>query len=207
MAIKANQIQKYLLNFVRGSYDVVLPNFYIGLYECDVFRITGADLTVEYEIKISRGDFFADFKKDGTHLRSGATKHENIKSGNRCNRFFFVVPENMVAVEEVPPYAGLIYFKGERWFDMKKNAKLLHKNRFTDYRSICRTLAYRDEVQRAKIAKIRNTDFDKEMSALKRELDEIKTYNRELRNELFLLKRHTAIDEAGGCLKESGKDY
>jgi hypothetical protein len=180
--VKAAEIQKKLMNFVRGSYDVVLPNFYYGYHECDLFRITGADLVVEYEIKVSRSDFFTDFKKGRL---TGGEKHTNLQSGgeNVPNRFLFVVPDRLVTVEEVPPYAGLIYYRDGGLIHIK-SGKLLHRRKFTNWRDICHTLAYRDEIQRTKISWLRNTDLGKEMAAMKRELAAMKEQNRELRREL-----------------------
>lgn len=185
MKTTANEINRNLLLFLKGGYDVLIPNFFYGLHECDVFRITQSDFIIEYEIKISRADFFNDFKKG-----SEGKKHNNLSAGTGShvpNRFFFVVPENLVSINEVPEYAGLIYYKNE-WFNTKKTAKLIHKNKFTDYRSICHTLASRDEEHRIKIKKIRNTDFDKEIAAMKREVEKLKKANRETGNELWALK-------------------
>jgi len=182
--ITAQRILKKLMAFVKGSYDVVLPNFYYGGKECDLFRITESDLVIEYEIKISRSDFFADFKKhDGQ-------KHENLKLGDGWkvpNRFFFVVPEGLVTKEEVPPYAGLIYYKKDR-FEMVRPAKILHKAKYENYRSICHTLAVRDQAHRKRIDEIRNCDFDKEMNRMKREVEALKKQNKEMSQELWMLK-------------------
>lgn len=184
MIVTANEIQKELLNFVKGSYDVVLPNFYFGRYECDVFRITQSDFVFEYEIKISRSDFFADFKK------SKGDKHGDMANGTcKPNRFFFVVPENLVKVEEIPIYAGLIFYKGNRHFEQIRSGKLIHKAKFENYRMICHTLSERDAGHRLKIKMIRKTDFDKELSRMKREVERLEKSNRELSNENFLLHR------------------
>jgi hypothetical protein len=185
--VDTNEIKKYLMGFVKGGYDVVLPNFFFGWSECDVFRITEADFVVEYEIKVSKTDFYADFKKEG---RNDCTKHNNLKKGigDYCpNRFFFVVPEGLITIDEVPEYAGLLYYSNG-WFSLKKNARLLHKRRFDDYKSICHTLSNRDEAQRKRISEIRNTEFDKEMAKMQRELEIIKREKREMSNEYYLLK-------------------
>lgn len=187
MKVTANEIQKELLNFVKGGYDVVLPNFYFGYHECDVFRINQSDFVIEYEIKVSRSDFFNDFKKDS----ADGDKHRNLLTGVGVycpNRFFFVVPEGLISLDEVPKYAGLIYYKGRRHFEFQKTGKLIHKQKFTNYRSICHTLAGRDEGHRKRIKEIRNTDYDKEMAAMKREVEGYRKSNREISNDLFLLK-------------------
>lgn len=65
--VTANEIQRRLMGFVRGTADIVLPNFFYGNHEADLLRINNADFVYEYEIKISRADFFADFKKGKKH--------------------------------------------------------------------------------------------------------------------------------------------
>lgn len=193
MAI-TNDIQRALMFFAKGQYDVVLPNFFHGHTECDLFRITQADFIYEYEIKISRSDFFADFKKKD--------KHEILKAGigKYCpNRFFYVTTENLVSIDEVPKYAGLLYFDGVAFFDVKKNAPLIHRNKvgFEMYREVCRILSSRDEEQRKRIRKIRNTDFDKEIAAMKREVVKLQEEKRQCSTEAMMyrmLKRKEAAN-------------
>lgn len=41
----ANKIQFELMRFVRGNgYDIVIPNFYYGMYEMDLFRLTNSEI-------------------------------------------------------------------------------------------------------------------------------------------------------------------
>lgn len=67
-----------------------------------------------YEIKVSRSDFLGDNK---WHLYL-----------QYCNEFYFVVPEGLVAKDEIPGDAGLIYY-------YPKTGKLLKKKRAV-YRKI-----------------------------------------------------------------------
>jgi hypothetical protein len=185
----ANDIQYHLMSFVKGGYDVVLPNFYYGNNECDLFRITSSDLVIEYEIKVSRSDYFADFKKENLE----GLKHYMLETGKGLycpNRFFYVTTKDLVSVSEVPRYAGLIYFDGVSHFDLKKNAPLIHKNKVRPemYRQICHTLSNSALEQRKRIKKIRNTDFDKEMAAMKREVETLRKEKRDLSNQLWMRK-------------------
>lgn len=111
-----------------------------GLAECDVISISKSNYIYEYEIKISRSDFRADFNKDKHKLmleRKG-TKTRMIKENNTkvkdtlyltCNYFNFVVPTGLVTIEEVPEYAGLIYMDENLNFEIIKKAPLLHKEK------------------------------------------------------------------------------
>lgn len=75
--------------------------------ECDLFELTKSGYGREYEIKISRSDFFAD--ADKIHY-SGKKKHEMLANGHKwCpNNFWFVTPAGLISPSEVPPWAGLI---------------------------------------------------------------------------------------------------
>jgi hypothetical protein len=91
------------LTYQKG-YNLAAPNYTPHKWhECDMFGVTKAAMGVEFEIKISRSDFKADASK--------ADKHRRLAMADPFgpSRFFYVVPEGMVAVEEVPDYAGLIY--------------------------------------------------------------------------------------------------
>jgi hypothetical protein len=81
-------------------------------WECDIFELTKAGYFREYEIKMTRADFFADAKKERPFRDGGisttATKHASMGTTNGPSRFWFVVPEAMIALNEVPSFAGLI---------------------------------------------------------------------------------------------------
>jgi hypothetical protein len=111
--MNSHLIQKELMVWAMAStYDIVVPNYYLGRYECDVLKISKAGHIYEYEVKVSK----ADFKKDAEKCIKGylsrqviSTKHDDILKGKRCSRFYFVVPEGLIVPEEVPAGLGLIY--------------------------------------------------------------------------------------------------
>jgi len=95
-----NALFGYLLQ--RGN-QLSVPNYTPARWhECDMLAITRAGYSVEFEIKISRSDFKADASK--------TFKHFALAKGdpNGPSRFFYVVPQGMITVEEVPAWAGLI---------------------------------------------------------------------------------------------------
>jgi len=104
----------------------------LGLQECDVISISKSDFIYEYEVKISRSDFKADFKKPKHTL---ITEKKFIKETKKDifylvpNYFYFVVPENLVNVEEVPEYAGLIYVTEKQDYNIVKKAPIIHKTK------------------------------------------------------------------------------
>lgn len=94
-----------ILNKTKSRY---YPNYYIGHWECDVLEVTKDGYTCEYEVKISKSDFRSDFLKQNKDLK----KYDSLKSGNRVNYFYYVVPDGLIDVSDIPDYAGLIYAIG-----------------------------------------------------------------------------------------------
>jgi len=76
-------------------------------WECDVLSVTKSGYATEYELKISKSDFKADFKK---------RKHKMFSKGEggMVSRFWFVVPKDMVDKKDIPQYAGLMYYDHKR---------------------------------------------------------------------------------------------
>lgn len=137
-----------------SNHDYIFRNSYIFGWESDIFALTKSGLSVEIEVKVSRSDFFADFKKEDKH-RYLSSKGFVIKSkkeyisqwgyennkytyldGEACrvefinsilntpNRFYYACPDGLILPNEIPKYAGLIY--GNK---VVKKAPLLHNNR------------------------------------------------------------------------------
>lgn len=139
----------------RSGCDVIMPNVHVGHWnECDALLVLKSGYTHEVEMKLSRSDFRADFKKtnwwhqvpdDRSWASEGSlrpveeNKHVLLERGQGFpNRFSFLVPEGLVTPDEVPPYAGLMYFtrnEGEYGrIRVERQAKLLHKTKITPER-------------------------------------------------------------------------
>ena len=148
-------------------------NTYFFENESDFLSFTTGGYLYEYEIKISRSDFKADFKKirfkmltdcyAGKKLscikghtydwecrfqvskRTGIYDKREIpgrtdisfkdNTKNTANRFYYVVPEGLIKIEECPVFAGLIYVQeGSGGYNKTievKRAPLLHKEQHT----------------------------------------------------------------------------
>jgi hypothetical protein len=136
---------RYLLN---KKYNVVVYEFSgRGIQSADIFGITVAGYAYEYEIKTSKRDFKADFRKRYKHniLKEAESQKEYISIPNY---FYYVVPENLIELSEIPEYAGLIYVKYSDnymgyYVDIKKNAPKLHDRKASEklYKSILRNLS------------------------------------------------------------------
>lgn len=120
---------------------VIIPNFTPrGWFEADVWRVTKAGITEEYEVKLTLTDFKADVKKCARYGRRGwtgsssrETKHQRLFAGDvrGPHRFFFVVPRDLEykVTPLLPDWAGLVLVRpGSRCaaMDWVKKAPRLH---------------------------------------------------------------------------------
>ncbi len=126
----AHQIQDALwCDLGNRGHDSVAPNYTpFRWWECDIFSVTKKGFFVEHEIKLSVSDFRADARKARSHVVRdllGApvrdeknwiktemlSKHARLEMNdvNGPSNFYFVVPKDMISVEEIPTWAGLVY--------------------------------------------------------------------------------------------------
>lgn len=83
--------------------NIIVPNIswgLVGMHECDVFIIKSTGYCVEVEIKRSKSDLLADFKKT----------HNHKDRRNRIKEFYYCFPESMLATceELIPKETGII---------------------------------------------------------------------------------------------------
>jgi len=118
--------------FAISTPKYIMENLYVFRWESDKLIETRSGLIYEFEVKVSRSDFFNDFnKKDKHFVLEGKTgtvpSYDDVKARywfvnddnyrtdkyKRPNYFYYAVPEGLVKEEEVPDYAGLIYILPE----------------------------------------------------------------------------------------------
>lgn len=92
-------------------------------WELDVVSINKNNFLTEYEVKISRSDFKADAKKKKWIYYTD--KNHWFKC---ANYFYYVCPKDLIKVEEIPSFAGLIYVDAGEIITVKK-APRLHKEK------------------------------------------------------------------------------
>lgn len=206
-------IQKALLN-AFSSHKYKFTNVYYFNNESDWLSWLDSGFCYECEIKISRSDFKADFKKEkhvvhkcnesnGNYfLRKTHDNYETNLSWEFCknfpeliesredhrmeyverefknvtrvhlkakicsgieflkhnntllpNKFFYVVPTGLIALNEVPDYAGLIYVDEFGNFTKIKDGKFLHKDKLDVKKIFTKTYyAYeRELIQKLKL--------------------------------------------------------
>lgn len=124
---------------VKPDILVFSPNMsWLLAYEADVIAVNRNLRMTEYEIKISRNDFKADFCK-AKHIRVCGSlipifKHDWLKGRpmnrfldeKRPNRFYFVTPVGLLSIDEIPDHTGLIEIDGDKVV-VTKRAPELHK--------------------------------------------------------------------------------
>jgi hypothetical protein len=108
------KIQQILrLHFMSpNSMKYRVENLWVYDWESDSLSFTKSGYVYECEIKISRADFFNDKKKERKHqILEGTYSLKKYEKNypKRPNYFYYVVPEDLIKPEEIPPYAGLIY--------------------------------------------------------------------------------------------------
>jgi len=114
----------------------VMPNVFFNHFECDVLEISEAGYATEYEVKISKEDFNRDSGKsitfrsiDCEDLRKTVVKYNSV---DRVTYFYFVVPYRMVSADDVPDFAGLIFYHQDGYLQKVKEAKRLRETPITD---------------------------------------------------------------------------
>lgn len=161
------QIQDVLeKHYDRGGIKYTVSNLYLfkNNWETDFLLVQKTSgYCYEIEIKTSRSDFFNDFKKvekhtilrEGTHqvkkyrykfdqeTKKTVTNHYYVTKEwkFRPNRFYYCVPENLIKIEEVPEYAGLMYVIGDKVKTVKE-AKFIHKEKLDLIKPLCDKFYY-----------------------------------------------------------------
>jgi hypothetical protein len=134
------EVEKYLLNHLskRQDFLVLTTNLSWALaFEADTFFINKKRQIIEYEIKVSRGDFLKDIKK----RRNDVSKYDFLIKGTHINdffqskrpsKFYYVCPSGLISRNEIPKEFGLIQVLSSGQVFTSKQAKKLHDNTADD---------------------------------------------------------------------------
>lgn len=114
-------VQARLWDYYYNTHKYLFHNIcFFNNNEIDALHFLDNGHCWEFEIKTKKFDFFDDFKK--------TEKHKNLKNGVDCaNRFYYATTFDLVDVESIPEYAGLIEVSEDR-VRIKKRAPLIHDN-------------------------------------------------------------------------------
>lgn len=150
------QIALYHLAHHKG-HGYFAPNIYHfpGPWESDLISVTKAGYVHEYEIKCTRSDYAADFEKSRRKIyrdKESETRHEWLtrphNGVHKPNYFWFVMPDGMVPVDEIPEHCGVLYCVkkyGRIRLEEGRNAPRLHTEKMPKekYVEIGRKMMYR----------------------------------------------------------------
>jgi len=104
---KENSIQTVEMELAIAKYfgirqNIIVPNISwgFGMHECDLFLIRKSGVAVEVEIKRSKSDLLADFKK----------RHHHKDRQNRITELYYALPEELYegCKDLIPEDAGII---------------------------------------------------------------------------------------------------
>lgn len=134
-----------LRNFIMGerNYKAFCPrvhNFFGYGSESDVIAINGRRFLVEFEIKLTKADFFKDKDKITHYQKQHINKHDFYKQGLASSMFYFVAPKGVLTIDDIPEWAGLIEVTTREYpkygtllvCNNVKNGKKLNKRKATD---------------------------------------------------------------------------
>src|ERR1700749_2132849 len=125
--INVKTIQENLMNrFDKHKYHIM--NAFVYDWEADYFSISTSNYTYEIEIKLSKSDFKADFKKD-KHTLFKSVQENKSKARKLPHKFFYACPPNLIDVKDIPKYAGLLYVDYYK-VETIKEAPFLHKREY-----------------------------------------------------------------------------
>lgn len=117
MEVNSFDLEIAIHNHVFNSGDLHFNNVFMwGQFESDYVKVSKSGYIYEYEIKMSKEDFKKDFEKQYVKFSYNPFKEEvKNKHGMIANNesglkgFSFVVPENLISVNDIPAYSGLYY--------------------------------------------------------------------------------------------------
>lgn len=120
----------------RSSYKFFIPNcYYLPDNEADIFCIKPSLFTAEYEVKLTKADFFNDAKKQVIYEGMSEQKHSLLENGKlKPNYFTYIIKEGIVDISDIPDFAGVYEAyekKGSILFRCIRKPKRLHRNKIT----------------------------------------------------------------------------
>ncbi len=116
----------YFYRTYKEGYPILVSNIYLFHWESDLIYVSKNGYITEYEIKISKSDFKADKNKTYKHQKLGSC------STFKPKYFWYVCPPNVIDIQNIPDYAGLIYCNSLRYHEvtyssLRDNIKIIKK--------------------------------------------------------------------------------
>ena len=113
-------LQNHLARRFNRTGSLCVPNCGVYGWEADLIRVSSRLFVSEYEIKVIRSDFRNDRKKEWRYIQ--------LEDGERKpNQFWFVAPQGVVPIDELPEFAGLLEVYSGGATAVAKVAPKLHR--------------------------------------------------------------------------------
>ena len=127
--LQKNKKKKWSEHFMQCQYYrkfgkrrlAIIPNIKYWTWESDLLAITKSFYLHGIEIKRSRSDYRHEIKK---HY-----KFEAMARGLGPNKFYYMVPDNLITLDEVNEKYGLKYIMKYGSIEIIREATFLHKNK------------------------------------------------------------------------------
>jgi len=140
------EMEEAISRFFGVRTNIIVPNLSWGLsgmHECDMFIVKKSGYAVEVEIKRTKADLLADFKK----------KHDH--SDIRIREFYYALPAKLLetCTELIPEHAGIISCNRSPW----NTRKTVHASikRSATIRKDARKLTQEEQFKVAKLGTMR----------------------------------------------------
>lgn len=145
-AITTIEMEDAIARHFGWRVNIIVPNISWGLpgmHECDMFILKKSGYATEVEIKRTKADLLADFKKPHGH------------NDVRIREFYYALPDKLLEKCEdlIPEHAGIISCRRSEWGNrdtvyasIKRNAKI---------RKECRKLTQEEQFKVAKLGTMR----------------------------------------------------
>jgi len=201
----ADRITEELVEYVSQSGELVTTELYHRGFRSDVFVYNEDGIFVDYEVKTSVADFWNDFEKINKKKQK---RHHLFKQGFLSEKFYFVIPPNLIPLENMPEDYGVIHYLGDGQFkevreadefdisenyDEMLNSFVLHLCKKEEY-------CYLRERYDIKIDQLEyeNEQYDVEIHNLKYELSKLKQEYEKIKLEFDCLQ--SAVEQRYGYI-------
>jgi len=147
--IKTIDIEVAISKYFGVRQNIIVPNISWGfhwMHECDMFIVTKAGIATEVEIKISKSDLLADFKKG----------HDHKDREGRITYFYYAMPETLYekVKDLIPTEAGILTCYRPDW-DSDGTRVYMHEKRKPEKRKNTRKLTPEEQLKIAWLGTMR----------------------------------------------------
>jgi hypothetical protein len=139
------EMEVAIANYFGYRQHIIVPNVSWGFFnhECDMFLIRKSGYGFEVEIKRSRSDMLADFKKG----------HNHSDKMNRIVQLYYAFPEELTpkVIDLVPPECGVLEVGYNQWNNIPK----AHMVRDAKRKKGAKPLTKEEQLQIARLGTLR----------------------------------------------------